>query len=71
MIKGKVSTDGRTTIPKLVRAALNLSPGDELTYYIEANVVIITKLGAPEPLDPFIMFTEWDGDADRAAYTSL
>jgi antitoxin PrlF len=43
MFTGKITTKAPTTIPRPVRVALRLSPGDELAYVIEDGRVILTK----------------------------
>jgi len=37
----KISTKGQISIPKEIRKALNLEPGDELDFRIEGNNVVI------------------------------
>ena len=71
MITSKLTAKAQTTIPQPVRAALNLKVGDEIVYEIDSGRVILTK-AQPGPIDdPFAAFSEWDSDADRAAYAEL
>ena len=71
MITSKLTAKAQTTIPQSVRAALRLKEGDELGYVIEGDRVILMRAHR-EPLDdPFGVFAEWDGDADRIAYAKL
>ncbi len=72
MITSKLNSKAQTTIPKAVRNALHLKPGDEIAYEIEEGRVILmrTETNAPSD-DPFATFSEWDGDADRNAYADL
>ena len=71
MITSRLGKRARTTIPRPVRAALGLQPGDELRYRIEAGRVIVTRLERPRPEDPFGTFVEWAGEADRKGYAEL
>lgn len=70
MITSKLTSKAQTTIPRPVRAALEIREGDEIAYEIEGDRVILTKATATTD-DPFATFTEWDGDADRKAYAKL
>jgi antitoxin PrlF len=71
MIRSKLTSKAQTTIPQPVRAALQLRVGDELVYQIEGERVILSK-GPPVPAeDPFVTFSEWDSEADRAGYAGL
>lgn len=71
MITSKLSTKAQTTIPQPVRAALGVRDGDELVYEITGDRVILSKRQKAEKDDPFLMFEEWDSEADRAAYAKL
>lgn len=71
MITSKITSKAQTTIPQSVRAALDLKAGDELAYEIQDGRVIITKPKKPQVDDPFALFDEWDGEADRKAYAGL
>ncbi len=66
----RLTAKSQTTIPRSVRSALRLAPGDELAYAIEKGRVILTKANHPVD-DPFATFGEWDGEADRRAYADL
>lgn len=69
MISSRLTSKGQTTIPQPVRVALRLKEGDEIHYAIEGHRVIMTP--AQTEGDPFAVFTEWSGDADREAYAKL
>jgi len=69
MIRSKL-TGGRTTIPKEVRAALDLRTGDELAYVLEDGRVLLDKARA-DVHQPFAVFEEWTSEADRRAYAGL
>lgn len=71
MIKSKLTTKSQTTIPRPVREALGVGPGDEVSYQIEGDRVILSKVGREPADDPFATFTEWEGEADREAYADL
>ncbi len=73
MIVSKLTSKAQTTIPKPIRAALELQPGDELAYEIVDGRVILTKVQEDTTLldDPFRTFEEWHSEADTAAYADL
>lgn len=72
MIVSKLSSKAQTTIPKSIRAALELQPGDELSYKILDGRVILTKVRRETTLDdPFHTFREWHSKADATAYADL
>lgn len=77
MIIGKITAKAQTTIPKAVRRALGLGPGDEIGYEIEDGRVIMTRVATDEDIgsDVFVnnvsMFTEWASDADCKAFDNL
>ncbi|MEO5706646.1 MAG: type II toxin-antitoxin system PrlF family antitoxin [Alteraurantiacibacter sp.] len=70
MILGKLTAKAQTTVPRAVRLALGLNPGDEVMWEIEGDQVILTR--ARPASDPFTgnldRFTEWASDADCAAF---
>jgi antitoxin PrlF len=72
VITSKLTSKAQTTIPQSVRAALNLSEGDEIAYAIEDGRVVMTRATAPDrPDDPFRTFSEWASEADQRAYGKL
>jgi antitoxin PrlF len=77
MITSKLTSKAQTTLPRPVRAALGVAEGDEVAYTIEPGRVILSKAPARTSSDlrsaedPFGTFTEWDSEADRAAYAAL
>lgn len=71
MIRSKLTSKAQTTIPRAVREALRLEPGDEVVYRIEDDHVVLTKAGDAGPEDPFATFGEWASDEDREAYAEL
>ena len=69
MIIGRITAKAQTTIPRAVRMALGVKPGDEIAYEIDGDRVVIRR--ANDPFDrPFATFTEWSDDLDDA-YDSL
>ncbi len=68
MIHSRISSKAQTTIPKAVRLALALKEGDELSYEIEGDRVILTGAGDDAFVNAFATFTEWGEDADCRAY---
>jgi antitoxin PrlF len=72
MITSRLTTKAQTTIPQPVRSALNLKPGDELSYQIQGRRVILSEAHRRRSGDdPFKTFSEWDSEADRRAYADL
>jgi antitoxin PrlF len=71
MIKSKLTAKAQTTIPRSVRDALRLHPGDEIAYQIQDDHVVLTKASLATADDPFATFSEWDSAADRDAYGAL
>jgi antitoxin PrlF len=71
MITSKLTSKAQTTIPQPVRAALKLKEGDEITYVIADDHVVISKARSASAEDPFATFGEWDSEADRKAYADL
>ena len=47
VLRVKVDEKGRIMLPKPVRAALNIAPGDVLLVSIEGNRIVIEKSGDP------------------------
>lgn len=69
MIIGRITAKAQTTIPRAVRLALGINPGDEIAYEIDGDRVVMRR--AADPFDkPFASFTEWGDDLD-AVYDSL
>lgn len=70
MILGKITAKAQTTIPRAVRRALGLKPGDEVVWEIDGDHVIMTRARATN--DPFVgnfdSFTEWASEADCKAF---
>nr|RNF59805.1 transcriptional regulator [Acidithiobacillus sulfuriphilus] len=71
MITSKLTSKAQTTIPQPVRIALHLREGDVLAYSIEDGRVLLSKATQEADEDPFVLFAEWDSEADRRAYGQL
>jgi len=71
VITSKLTTKAQTTIPRPVRAALELREGDEIAYEIQQGRVVLTRAARAADDDPFRTFDEWDSEADRKAYGDL
>jgi antitoxin PrlF len=71
MITSRLTSKGQTTIPVPVRNALRLVEGDELSYTIEGDRVVLTKARREAKEDPFATFSEWSTEADRVGYAKL
>ena len=62
----------QTVVPKAVREALDIGPGDQIGYTIHDGRVLLTAVKKPLPQeDPFACFDEWASDADTEGYASL
>jgi antitoxin PrlF len=72
MIASRMKHKGQTTIPRSIRAALNLTEGAEIAYQIDGDRVILSKAqGNRAKSDRFSTFWEWDSAADNKAYAKL
>lgn len=69
MIKCKIASRGRVTIPREVRDALKLASGDTLAFEIHSHSASMAKL--IDQGDPFATFKEWSGEADAKGYRTL
>lgn len=70
MILGRITAKAQTTIPRAVRLALGLKPGDEVAWEIDGDQVVVSKPRAAS--DPFVgnldCFAEWSSAADCEAF---
>jgi antitoxin PrlF len=69
-LHSRVSVKSQTVLPRAVREALEIKPGDTLRYRLTERGVILEKAPA-EGDDPFVSFTEWGGKQDDIAYGDL
>jgi antitoxin PrlF len=71
MIHSRITSKSQTTIPRAVRSALGLKPGDLIGYEIEGGEVRLRKCAAADPFDnPLASFTEWADELD-SVYDNL
>ena len=74
MKASRLSSKGQVTIPKEVRDALGLEPGDLVTYEMQDGVVVLQKA---EPFDAAFhaalssTLTEWQTPEDEKAFRDL
>jgi antitoxin PrlF len=68
--RSRVSVKSQTVIPRRVREALAIQPGDTLLYRFTDEGIVITR-AQPEGDDPFVAFSEWGGKNDDDAYAEL
>lgn len=72
MIEGRITGKSQTTIPRAVRAALGVGPGDSVSYEIRGKEVVMKRAPKKAKLEPdmflanFSTFTEWSSEADSA-----
>lgn len=68
----RLGVKSQTVVPKEVREALGLRPGDRIGYTIQNGRVILSAIRRPPALDdPFACFDEWASEADMEGYASL
>lgn len=71
----KITAKGQTTIPKDVRAALHIAPGDLIAWEVGADGTAIVR--RVQPLDIEYLravegtLSEWADSADEEAYRDL
>ena len=71
-ITSRLGVRSQTVVPKEVREALGVRPGDQIGYSIRNGAVILSAVKAPQPQDdPFACFEEWASEADSEGYASL
>jgi antitoxin PrlF len=70
----RITAKAQTTVPKEVRAALGVKPGDTLVYRIAKGKVTLARA---EPVDRAYLksvegtLSEWASEEDAAAYDNL
>ena len=71
-VTSRLGVRSQTVVPKAVREALGVGPGDQLGYAIQNGRVVLTAVEPPAvPEDPFACFEEWASEADTKGYASL
>jgi antitoxin PrlF len=54
MIVSKLTKRSQTTVPRGVRSALGLGPGEKIGYIVEGNRVVLVNASATEHKDPVL-----------------
>lgn len=67
--KARLSSKAQVVVPKQVREALGLKPGDVVLFRESPSGMVIERAEAEE--DPFVTFSEWASAADDEAYADL
>jgi antitoxin PrlF len=71
-VTSRLGVKSQTVLPKPVREALGIGPGDQVGYSIRDGRVVLTAVRASEPPDdPLACFEEWASEADTRGYASL
>ena len=71
-VTSRLGVKSQTVVPKEVREALGVGPGDQIGYSIQNGRVILTAIKRPVAQDdPFACFEEWASEADTEGYASL
>ena len=71
-VTSRLGVKSQTVVPKEVRAALGVGPGDQIGYTIQNGRVILSAIKRPAAQDdPFACFDEWASEADTEGYASL
>ena len=68
MIHTRMTSKSQITVPKAVRLALGLKPGDTVAYRIEGDEAAIGRVNmvSADPFDnPFATITEWADELDQ------
>ena len=69
MILGKITAKAQTTIPRAVRIALGLKPGDDVMWDIAGDNVVMTRAPQADAFTGnFEAFNEWSSEADCRAF---
>jgi antitoxin PrlF len=71
-VTSRLGVRSQTVVPKEVRAALGVRPGEQIGYSTQNGRVIPSAIKRPSAQDvPFASFDEWASDADTEGYASL
>ncbi len=67
MIMGRISATAQITVPRAVRLALGLEPGDEVGWEIDGERVVLTRVRGVSSVPPALMESLERGLADVEA----
>ena len=71
-VTSRLGVKSQTVLPREVRAALQVGPGDQIGYSIHGARVTLTAVRSPQREDdPFACFEEWASEPDAKGYASL
>jgi bifunctional DNA-binding transcriptional regulator/antitoxin component of YhaV-PrlF toxin-antitoxin module len=71
-VTSRLGVKSQTVVPKEVRAALGIGPGDQIGYSIQNGRVVLSAIKRSVAQDdPFACFDEWSSEADTEGYASL
>ena len=70
VLKSRLGVKAQVVLPKPVREALGLKPGDAFLFVLGDGAVSIER-APPAGDDPFASFTEWASEADSEGYAHL
>ena len=71
-VTSRLGVKAQTVVPRAVREALDVGPGDQIGYTIYDGRVILTAVKKPlAHHHPFACFDEWSSEADTKGYASL
>ena len=74
-MNSKLSSNGQVTIPKEVRKALGLEPGDEVAFELVTSNSVILRRVDPHDFAYHLAVSEtlgeWGSDADTEAFRNL
>lgn len=75
MLTSRLTQKGQTTIPLEIRNILSLKPGDNISFFVDKDKVILKKvIGFDINYAKAIELTlssEWDSESDNDAYNDL
>ena len=65
----RLGRKAQVVLPKQVREALGLKPGDRIAFVVDGADVRVAHV--PEGVEPFEHFSEWASEADTKGYSDL
>ena len=71
----KITAKGQTTVPRDIREAMHVGPGDLIAWEVDADGTAIVRRVQPMDLEYLQAIqgtlSEWAGEADEEAYREL